>query len=707
MISFLLVRKRYLFQKSFVRSDWTCLFFQQTRGYYSPNDGVLPRRESRRTLARVRQDLGSKSRRVLIPPFVSPGEIRILLGVDYKTALSLCGVKMFQQKYFWNDSQGNCFETDNKRRILVPFDMVAHSIRLFGLLPILADPEPNLLGKKAVPLVCVYGGEETFRVESIGDKTTVVYIGGRSTLEGRIIFHSDLVFVVDRDNWPFSHPRVVFDQDFSLDVLNKELRQYGDAYVDIKENVPYNDACVGSDVLVDFQKKPSCRCVILDVEKTVQEGTVALVLIQEGVLKIGQSFVAGTGFGKVTNIWNGDSRCDSASEGMLVRVGRIKGDGLMNPDDYLYVFPKERAWRLSFHRQRIELLNSFQTSGDTQVNLQEDKDTEEDTHTQVDSHTQVQTHTQTEASNTVKRLREVLKANGSIFVPPVSVHHTHAIHTERPNSHAKSLHGVENVYRDSPPPPTEGPHDAYPAHSDVSLSNTKIELRWSRRKEARIAYKMAEAAKAAEMKAEMHKIRQLVHHGEIPTPNAHTGEHTDKSGVSATDVDTEAPPAVCVDAKTPNGPASTRALCVDKPGLPVSLPVISLIVKTKSISQYESVLDELEAIEFEFDVKLPIVYGGIGPVCLNDVLHAQIEQRAAVGKIDFAIYTIGVDPLVGAAGEGVHVVKFKSVAQLGDEIRMRAIALKRSVEKRKYIGRLKQVAMRPIDAAIHTSEASV
>jgi len=377
-----------------------------------------------------------------------------------------------------------------------------------------------------------------------------------------------------------------------------------------------------TDVLVDAHKGPICWGVILDVTKTVQEGTTAVVVIKSGTVRLGQFFVAGSGFGKVTNIWSASAggSLTHATPGMLVRIGRlVKNDeytGDFAPDDNFFVFPKERAWRLAFHRQRIEWLNTFQTDGSKldHVGFEMDANIE---NPRFDDR-----RAPTDDVGQKGRLQEYLESNGSILVSPVS----------------------ERAERES----------------------GEVEKRWKSRQEARIEAKKLAMKFADSEKKEMHKLRQLIHKGVV---EEETREDIEAAPISAS---TE----------------SARTLPAARP-LPVSAPVIPVIAKTKSVSQFDALLDELEILEEEFSVKIPVVHGGIGPVSPTDVVHAEIESKYS----PCCVYVVGGAGVLPQAtsNAGIEVVNMESVDEMISHVRDRILALKRRVSRRRYLGKLKNL----------------
>ena len=628
----------------------------QRRAYFKANDGILPRRESRRTLARTRRDISSPfphgSKTVLIPPFVSPGELRILLGVDYKSALSLCKVKMYQQKYYWSDAEGRLFETSNKRKVLVPFELVAPSIKLFGLNPVLVDPEPVVEweGEKGrVPVVAVLGmsssvcpeyGETistgiTDSGKNLSDfffdisKVTLLGLGSccsRSML-GRTVTHADLVIS------SLDYPELEAVRNFNPNQMQEKLvaiplcgmeqlkETIAEFFIKLNTKRSLNHYSVGgsggsasaieyrsekkrTDVLVEAEKGPSASGVILDVTKTAQEGTTALLLVKSGRIRLGQNFVAGSGFGKVTNILNvRNEPLAEAVPGTVVRVGKIikneEYTGDFAPDDNLLVLPRERAWRLAFHRQRIEWLNSFQTEG---KRLQVDSFQLDSALSNSRHHLDVSPSFSSSRPLVTKKIEiEMVDANASILIEPE-------------NSSGFTARAAKE--------------------------SEKVITRWQRREEARIQAKLEQATNTEKERLQLHNIRHLLYTGK-PAPQSSS-------------------PASSL-LKPPSNDT------VDLLPLPTSLPVIPIIVKTGSVSDFDSVLDELELLQLEFNVKLPVVHGGIGPVTQNDIVHADIESKTSLCPI----YMLNTSSLPHCTLNTAQLVNLSSVSELIADVRLR------------------------------------
>ena len=570
----------------------------QLRSYYKSNDGVLPRRESRRTLAKTRSELSSQSgigsRNILLPPFVSPGELRILLGIEYKSALSLCRVKMYQQKYYWSDLEGRWFETSNKRKILVPFDSIAANVRMFGLNPILVNPDPLVPvapSADRIPALSIFGKTELKiplgLTSKIGQESlTVLPQAISATMRGRLIAHSDAVVMFDEDCEEefhvmdlchrFNVPLVRLPVSSSMENVSAAVRAELSKRPTSTDPVDQVDPLAfqfrkekkRTDILVDAEKPPVASAVVLDVMKAVETGKVGLVLVKRGTLRIGQNFVAGSGFGKITNIWTMDNqRLETAGPGMLVKVGRLAKDtGDFAPDDYFHVFPRERAWRLAFHRERIEWLNSFQTEGKKlPAEFEFDSGLENS-----------KTHAETVSDDSV-RAEKVIANNNYI----------------------------ENDEEEDSP-----------------LDYKKV---------ARIRASLMEHRRGSILvePVEAQKLRTMIHKETNEIEEERVGQ-----------------------------------------ALPDSRPVIPLIIKTESSSQFDAILDAIELIEEEHRIKLPVVHGGIGPVAPNDLVHAEIESKYSHCPV-YAVGTSSVPEALASEGAADRIVEFRDVDQVVSAIRQR------------------------------------
>ena len=633
------------------------LFQNQRRLYFKANDGILPRRDSRRTLARSRRELSKplsgSSPRVLLPPFVSPGELRILLGIEYKSALALSHVKLYQQKYFWRDLDGRMFETSNKRKVLVPYSTIAHPIKLFGMEPVLIDPEPRIGSISSpdhpvVPVVSIIGTRcwKTLPLGSVrelcGSSMTVLAASESVSrpMMGRLVSQADIVVTTESlegeitsliDHSGSGCRVLVVDSESTMEDLSLQL---ADCDLDLlprkgplacEAAIEFKKESKRTDILVDAHKAPISWSVVLDVEKSLQEGTTAVVLVKTGTIRLGSYFVAGSGFGKVTNIFcleTGKS-LQFASSGMVVKVGRlIKNEeytGDYAPDDNLFIFSsRERAWRLAFYRQRIEWLNTFQTDGPRMVGqgfemdslLANPRSSAREDQGDMNAEKAVKFGQVVLDNETKNRLRDNVESL-SILVPPMDAR--------------------------------------------AAAESSKVEKRWKMRQDARVAAKMDAMERLSAERKHLHEIRQLIHKGSI-------------------DEESSSPTKVVV-------PREEGGMT-----LPESKPVVPVIVKTRSVSVFDAVLDELEILEREFGVKIPVVHGGIGPVCSTDVVHAEIESKFG----PCFIYSLDVETLPECRGN-TDIVNSESVEDLVGHVRGRIVGLKKRSGRNAYLRKLRRI----------------
>ncbi|CAE8649323.1 unnamed protein product, partial [Polarella glacialis] len=101
----------------------------------------VPRKVARMTLAKTMKNHTDNT--LLLPPYVSATELRILFRMDYAGVFRLLGVRHSQGKYFWKDYDGREFESASKRRVLVPFEIAAVPTEGIGFKPRKVDVEPD------------------------------------------------------------------------------------------------------------------------------------------------------------------------------------------------------------------------------------------------------------------------------------------------------------------------------------------------------------------------------------------------------------------------------------------------------------------------------------------------------------------------------------------------------------------------------------
>eukprot|EP00913_Durusdinium_trenchii_P008609 g8083.t2 len=164
------------------------------------------------------QALAASSPTSRLPPFVSATELRVLFRLDYANTMRILGVRSMNGKYYWKDPerenieeivargspssamapsrqdfQNREFESASKRKVLLPFDMVAYPLQKFGYQSMLVDVEPDwptpVADPKAIPVVVVLGhinhGKTTLLDSLCGTRVAPEEPGGITQEMGR------------------------------------------------------------------------------------------------------------------------------------------------------------------------------------------------------------------------------------------------------------------------------------------------------------------------------------------------------------------------------------------------------------------------------------------------------------------------------------------------------------------------------------------
>ncbi|UKJ88507.2 hypothetical protein MACJ_000951 [Theileria orientalis] len=124
-----------------------------------------------------------RSPEILLPPYIAISELRLMLNTDYISCFRLSNVSIARNKYVWKDSCGRIFENINKRNVIIPFENAAYVSKYYGFKPIKINPEPDIeevpRSKDAIPVVSVIGHNDH------GKTTLIEKLTGQSVLEGK------------------------------------------------------------------------------------------------------------------------------------------------------------------------------------------------------------------------------------------------------------------------------------------------------------------------------------------------------------------------------------------------------------------------------------------------------------------------------------------------------------------------------------------
>ncbi|CRH02373.1 translation initiation factor IF-2, putative [Plasmodium relictum] len=104
------------------------------KGKYIP----VGRRIFRETLIKGRKQ---KSPIILLPPYISIHELRLMLNINYETCFKAANVYKNGNKYTWKDSDDRIFQTVNKRNVIIPYSVAAYVSKIFKFKPKLIEVE--------------------------------------------------------------------------------------------------------------------------------------------------------------------------------------------------------------------------------------------------------------------------------------------------------------------------------------------------------------------------------------------------------------------------------------------------------------------------------------------------------------------------------------------------------------------------------------
>lgn len=857
----------------------------------------VPRKVARATLGKATRNYPDLT--LLLPPYVSVYELRIIFRLDYAGTLRQLGIRKEHNKYFWRDQDGRQFETTSKRRILVPFDIAAIPSQALGMKPKMVDVEPDWenptakwTAAKPVPVVAVLGhinhGKTTLLDALCGTSVALAEPGGitqevramtgqlsgpgkaaiddfrppeerplvtlrsrgQGSAEAADAFdnqHHDMTFLDTPGHEAFEVQRgrtmaaadvalvvvsvergaevqteevllhaarwqvpVVFAlnkidlPDAHIELTRAELRRqcqklYEAGLVNVdwtreaEEAVPISALhrlhlreLIGrvnktllaapsipaspvqpptstpgeaqkckhvlrrTDFLVGIEAQPSAVALIVEVERGAQHGERVLTLIvRAGRLMVGQYFVAGTVFGRIShmaisdggpvtpNLSRRDARRETASVGMAVQImGMRQGlGGDCAPDDYLFVLPRERAYRLSEHRRRIETLTTLQTAG-PRIDVPWEHDPTglfERTQAMFDRHPRdhperhakaayeqrqyvqpaiediTQSGPESATFSSASRqafespFRKVGDGSGveeeeaepQVASPPrgrrsrrkaaekfaeIAAEDTKVASSSEPEGRRFMVATPLDDAQEPQPEPEpasgggrrsarkapargatgawtirgtdpETPKDDFVYYTDrrtwteeADIDSTRTRLRWQERDQAR----WEEAARQKRMQEEEKELAEVTRR-----------EVFGESLTSAT------PP----EAAEPEDEeySSSEEDAVD-PLPQQNRPVVSMILKAKTMGQFEVLMDEAEKVEEDYRVRVVIVHGGLGPVIPKDVVHAEVEKR--YGYCPIYAFQVGVNPVaVGQADkEGIDIRRYDVFTDLVADI---------------------------------------
>ncbi|EKX74390.1 translation initiation factor IF-2, putative [Theileria equi strain WA] len=714
-----------------------CLLY---RGRFLP----LGRLAFRKVITKGRSQ---KSPEILLPPFIAVQELRLMLNIDYTSCFRLCKVSISRNKYSWKDIEGRSFECSNKRHVLVCFDTAAYVCRSFGFNAIKVSPEPEvpeLTSESAIPVIAVIGHKDhgkTSLLEKLTGKNLLEYEPVRTTqslyamtlpftthsnylatfvdtpgdvlfdvLRGRAIHLADLALVVisaeggelqTRDvilQADSFNVQILFcvnkiDLDYSnVDIVRSELKfqcnlMFNEGIISrnfeseldnlipisvisghnidklvekivtctksIKmpcNNIKYETFLGGyslkkfdgfirrANSLVSSGLPPTAVGFILEITKTESFGIVLTVIVRSGTIVEGNYFVAGTYYGRVTGIYpSGEklspkNKISNASVGTAVFITGMKNLEGTSVDDLLLVLPQHEAFRLSQYRLQLQILKASQVSGPL---LQ--------THWTISLKSNNEQYYKSGVIDTTKKPNEV---EDSEYSPD----------DFKPATQSEST----TEYDESEDFPDEFPHD-----TDMNSHLTSIYLKPVEGDE------MSDEFDPWTLKATIHN-KELKERWQQRINERNPNGATNAVGYSNSKMERQS--QIYEDTFTED----------------IGRPVIPIILRANFVGTFDSLLDGLDILEKEFNVRLPLVHGGVGPIVPNDIVQAEIGNKFTYCPVYAFQVPILNDAAKHAVINKITIKSFNLYSDLLDDVKSRCQHTLEKIAKRRYVEKLNE-----------------
>jgi len=513
-----------------------------------------------------------------------------------------------------------------------------------------------------------------------------------------------------------------------------------------------------TDFLVGIESAPTAVALVVEMERGADRGERVLTLIvRAGRLFVGQFFVVGTAMGRISQLAVADGslerrwvKRESASVGVAVQIMglRVKLGGDCAPDDLLFVVPRERAWRLSEHRRRLEQLTSFQTAGEPlEVPWENDSMTsrtqaafDRSAHEHPEKHAD-SAYERRWAQPAVEQLRPdaiaspasrslFSEASRKDFMQPLE--RTGRLHEDDDEAEVS-----EQVVTSEPVAQSGGGGRRHARRAAAVREATVEEGAGAARSSQRGRFQVLSPADGEDhaAQAEATTVEQRGSGGRgrksARTEGAATGAWASAQGVETPKTDTvyytdrqtwteeadinssrlrsrwqwrdvarweeeERQQQLKLDEKkmaeeirkkvfgiADDGEEET-AVEEDKakadfeeereavrPLPPKGAQVVSMILKTKTVSQFDVLLDEVERVQENYGLRVVVVHGGLGPVIPKDVVHAEIEK--GYGFCPIYAFQVGVNPVAGsqAEKERIDIRRFDVFSELVADVALR------------------------------------
>eukprot|EP00923_Selenidium_pygospionis_P044591 GHVN01077083.1.p1 GENE.GHVN01077083.1~~GHVN01077083.1.p1 ORF type:complete len:779 (-),score=196.10 GHVN01077083.1:179-2515(-) len=386
--------------------------------------------------------------------------------------------------------------------------------------------------------------------------------------------------------------------------------------------------------LVGYRDKASAVGVVLDVLQSDQRGRVVTVLVRHGAVYLGDWFVVGSSIGRINDMRTAASGFTKTEEravvGDAVEIGGIHRGGGVDATDTIVFISLERAKRIALYRRRLERLSVLQTTGpplEMEWSLQGDRRDGD--------------HSFYEAGLRGGKRRS-FRCDGR--------------HGEfEDDFEDEDETELERAKQAEPPPRGQPPTNrVMPDHLSFTNTGTNdtntgindtntgtIEL-WREEEEdegveqQRVREYIADVKRENEARKEHFTARSL--RGPLRVRlgadgnDEWIGREEEKRELEANETAGDR-----FDVEAPSEDEMKLLMLYERRAIPKSKKhsklVLPIILKTPTASTFDVLSDCLFDIEDEFNVRLPIVYGGVGQVTPTDVNHAEVESRYSVCPI--------------------------------------------------------------------------
>ncbi|CAD2113129.1 hypothetical protein YYG_00132 [Plasmodium vinckei petteri] len=167
------------------------MFFLNRQLFYKGKYIPVGRRVFREKLVTGRKQ---KSPIILLPPYISIHELRLMLNINYEICFKVANVYKCGNKYRWKDSNDRVFQTVNKRNVIIPYNVAAFVSKVFKFKPRLIEPE----------LYCEEENRSDISLEDIYQKTYKIekdYNENQSKTEGKSNIFNNNNFINDNDTF--------------------------------------------------------------------------------------------------------------------------------------------------------------------------------------------------------------------------------------------------------------------------------------------------------------------------------------------------------------------------------------------------------------------------------------------------------------------------------------------------------------------------